>query len=134
MSSHWAVQYIGKPWVKAQAGPEQFDCWGLFRYLQLIRHGVELPAILPESYSLLSISRAFQQSSERDNWEIVQTPQEGDGVLMGHVKNPCHIGYWVDANGGGVLHCIEHMGVVFQKIQNLRETGWGQIQYIRRKK
>ena len=27
--THWATDYIGKPWVVASDGPEAYDCWGL---------------------------------------------------------------------------------------------------------
>jgi hypothetical protein len=52
-------------------------------------------------------------------------------VLLGRGKNPIHIGVWVDANGGSVLHSMQATGVVCQRPIDLQRDGWTLIKYYR---
>ncbi|TAN71888.1 MAG: DUF87 domain-containing protein [Magnetospirillum sp.] len=39
-------------------------------------------------------------------------------------RHPIHVGVWLDVDGGGVLHCAEGAGVVFQRSDALALNGW----------
>lgn len=127
---HWAVDLIGKPWVAGHSGPDSFDCWGLVRFIQSTRYGRELPIIAPENYGVLECARAFRDHPERARWIDTMTPEDGDIVLLAHSRHPVHVGQWVGVDGGGVLHCVQGAGVVFQNIRSLQQAGWGGLRFL----
>lgn len=129
MTAHWAAQYIGRRWAAGATGPEYFDCWGLFRHVQHEQFGIEVPAIAPDSYGTLSCAKTFRDHPEREHWQPIgeQAPQEGDCVLMSSGNHPRHIGVWLAVDGGGVLHCVQGAGVVYQSLQALKRGGWGRL-------
>lgn len=124
--THWAIAYIGEPWVAGE-----HDCWAFFRRVQADRFGRAVPAIDVNAHSLMACARAVADNPERANWLPVSSPVEGDAVLMAHSRYPSHVGLWVDVDGGGVLHCVEGAGVIFQTIKNLKACGWGHVEFYR---
>jgi len=72
---------------------------------------------------------AFGQASERNRWQPVSTPAEGDGVLMARGQRACHVGLWLDL--GGVLHAIAPVSV-FTPAGRLRDLGYRVAGYYRR--
>ena len=54
----------------------------------------------------------------------VEKPQDGDVVLMRQSKNPVHAGLWLDTDGGGILHCVRGIGVIYQNVCSLNACGW----------
>lgn len=122
--SHWALQYIGREWIA-----QTHDCWAFFRQVQRDQFAREIPPFDVDSLSRLSCARAVEANPERQKWSPTATPKEGDAVLMAHSKFPSHIGLWVEVDGGGVLHCIEGAGVVFQSRQSLAACGWGHVEF-----
>lgn len=121
---HWATEYIGLPWVAGGRGPTQFDCWGLFLAIQRERFGRVLPEIPLDADDLALLARAFRDHPERRRWERVALPAEGDAVLLRRSRHPVHVGVWLAADGGGVLHCVKGAGVVFQRLPELELHGW----------
>lgn len=124
--SHWAVRYIGTPWSHGD-----HDCWGFFRSVQLDQFGRSIPAFPLESYKSMACARAVAGNPERSNWIPVDKPEEGDAVLMAHAKHPSHVGVWISADGGKVLHCVNGPGVVAQTVSQLKLSGWGHLEYYR---
>lgn len=127
--THWASDYIGEPWV---AGAN--DCWSFFRRVQAEQFARQLPAIDPATYHVADIARAYRDAPEVAEWTIVDHPREGDGVLMGKAKRPTHVGVWIEADGGGVLHCQEEGGVVFTSRRALAGLGWNVLGFYRKAK
>lgn len=123
---HWASAYIGAPWVAGE-----HDCWGFVRRVQRERYGREIPPFDVDAFNRLACARAVRDNPERSNWRQVAAPQEGDAVLLAHAKHPSHVGVWVEADGGGVLHCVEGDGVVFQTRKSLSACGWGRLEFYR---
>ena len=64
----------------------------------------------------------------------MKKPADGDVVLIRQAKNPAHAGLWIDADGGGILHCVRGIGVVFQTPQSLNACGWYLDSFYRVKK
>jgi len=124
--SHWAAEYIGQPWVSGD-----YDCWVFFREIQKKHFRVDVPIVDIDSTDLMQVARRFRDDTERGRWRKVGTPQDGDAVLMSHSRFPSHIGVWVDVDGGGVLHCQERTGVVFQKQQDLLLGSWPKLEFYR---
>jgi len=129
MTAHWAARYIGDAWINGD-----HDCWGFFRRVQAEQFGLDLPRIDVDACSALICRRAFASNAERDRWLAVEVPAEGDAVLMGKNKRPAHVGVWIDVDGGAVLHCVEHAGVVVQNRPALRLSGWQILGLYRRRR
>lgn len=124
---HWASDYIGDPY-----DAQTHDCWAFCRRVWAEQFNLAVPVVSVSAHSLRAITRAFSRHAERDLWTPVDTPQEGDAVLLAHSRYPSHIGIWVDADGGGVLHCQHPMGVVFSRRDALARAGWARLQFYRR--
>ena len=118
------TKLIGLPWIAGARGPAAYDCWGLFLAVQRDHFGRELPEIPVDALDLRAVLDAFTAHPERQRWQTVSQPQEGDAVLMRQSRYPVHIGVWLDIDGGGVLHAVRHAGVVFQTLPALEAHGW----------
>ena len=117
---------LGRPYRLGAAGPEAYDCWGLVRHYYAAARGVALPVV--DAVRTLAIARAFSGDPERANWAEVESPAEGDAVLMGQARRPHHVGLWL---GGGVLHAVEGAGVIHTQPALLRLGGWNVVGYYR---
>ena len=131
-AAHWAEHYIGDPWIKGE-----HECGHFFVRVQAERFGNPVQLIDADACSLLSCARALDGTHPAFlMWPLISEgdlPREGDCVQMSHSRRPHHIGVWVDVDGGGVLHCVEGLGVVFSTRQSLRLNGWN-ITAIRRRR
>ena len=128
--AHWAAACIGLPWDATGDGPERFHCWAFVRHVQALHYGRLLPAI-PNPLDLLAQARAFQAHPERARWARVELPGDGDCVLMRRSRMSVHVGVWIAIDGGGVLHCAQTSGVVFQRPAALELNGWRIDGYFR---
>jgi hypothetical protein len=127
MTTAWAAQYIGDPWVAGE-----HDCWAFARRVWRERFGWNVPAVDVDALSKLAISRAFDAHPEKLNWESIAEPTDGAGVLMGKSNRAAHVGVWTSADGGGIVHCVVGAGVVFSTISGLRQMGWRVLGMYRR--
>ncbi|MDT7849912.1 NlpC/P60 family protein [Methylophilus sp. VKM B-3414] len=127
---HWAFAYLGTPWVRGGEGPG-YDCYSFVRMVQHQHFGIVMPVIDVDADDFRAVATHMQQSHEKANWQRVSQPQEGDCVLMAHAKYPTHIGVYLAADGGGVLHCVRGEGVVFSSLSALVLSGWGRLEYYR---
>jgi cell wall-associated NlpC family hydrolase len=124
---HWATRYLGDEWV---AGSH--DCWGFVRRVYQEQYGIEVPVVAVDALNLRAKIQAFNAHPERGHWLPVDTPQEGDAVLMSLNQQPGHVGIWLAADGGGVLHCVQHQGVIFSGAASLRSHGWNTLGFYHR--
>ncbi len=130
--THWAEAYIGKPWVKGTSGPDSYDCWGLVQSIYASRYAITLPRVDLETYSPREVATVLACHSERARWRHVESPQEGDAVLMSHARDPSHVGLWIDVSPlGGVLHSVRGAGVLFSTRDALRKNRWGRLEFYR---
>lgn len=127
MSAHWAEQYIGTPWTKGGEGPDSFNCWNFFRHVQQLHFGRAVAPVHADEDSPRDFIDAFRSHPERGDWLEVPRPAEGDGVEVWHIRYPWHIGVWVNVDGGGLLHCVRGMGVIFSRAHELPAQGFGRI-------
>lgn len=132
---HWAAQYIRHEppiaWRAGAQGPDAFDCWAFFRMIQRVHFGIEVPMIHVDANSATQMHDAFRNPVNYDGWHAVRSPVEGDAVLFLGGDDEDHIGTWLDANFGGVLHCMRKSGVVFTRQEVVRRIGWGRIAFYR---
>lgn len=99
---HWASQYIGLPWVAGSS-----DCWSFARRVWRERFSWDVAAVDVDAAYRLQSLKAFDAHPEYANWQVVTHPQEGDACLMGKSERPSHIGIYLEADSGGVLHSLE---------------------------
>ena len=123
---HWATEYIGTPWVSGVS-----DCWHFARRVWREQFGIVVPVVNVDAASALAGRKAFRDQS-RHGWHEVQTPMEGDAVLMTMAQTPCHVGIWLDPEGGGVLHSVEGIGAIFTPDARLAGMGYHVCSYHRR--
>jgi len=98
--AHWLSSSIGLPYEAGGQGPHAFNCWGFVRWALEQHYGFTVP--------LLPVLETPSQ------WQRVDCPQEGDVMVLSHSCVSCHVGLWVDVDGGGLAHCLKGAGVVFQ--------------------
>ncbi|MBF0187067.1 MAG: C40 family peptidase [Magnetococcales bacterium] len=121
---HTCAQYIGLPYLPDGQGPHAFNCWTFVRWVQKEQFNRTLPEIPISGSNLTALARAFRDHPERQRWQRVTSPQEGDCVLLRQSRIPIHIGIWMSVDNSGVLHCVPESGVVFQSIPSLNQHGW----------
>lgn len=126
-----ADKYIGRPWVNGGQGPQAFDCWGFVRYVYAQEYGIPLAAIDVSAYAALAVRRAAKEAAPVSDFVSVDLLdlEDADIVLCSQAKHPHHVGIWI---GGGLLHCVEGAGVVYQTRQSLQRHGWNLISGYRR--
>lgn len=126
--SHWTEAYVGKPYAPGLAGlgPDAYDCSGLVRAVLRERAGIELPMV-PDDIDrgdLRVLIRTLRDHGERANWVRVERPVDLAIVELSHGQHPHHVGIWLQIDGGGVLHALEGVGVIFSTRFSLGINGW----------
>ena len=131
--THWALGYLGKPWVSGAAGPDAYDCYGLVRAVYRDRFGIDMPALDPGIVSTLACAKALRDYADYGRWAPVDAPTaDGDVIQMGCARHPHHVGLYV-ADGARVLHCVGGAGVLLQPLDSLRLHGWNILNTYRRR-
>jgi cell wall-associated NlpC family hydrolase len=123
----FCFQLIGKPWVSGASGPDSFDCWGLLRYVLQERRGVSLAAYAGVTQSGLIQMVKNAETEAKAHWSKISSPLHLCGVGMSRNKRIEHVGLWL--GNGGILHCHEGGGVVFQSRASIRQTGFQNFTY-----
>lgn len=117
LTKHWVMNYLGKPWDSGAQGPDAYDCFGLVRAVQRDFFNREMPMIVVDALNPDTVKKTFKNTDNYHNWQIVQTPIEGDCVITKSTPTtPEHVGVWVDADGGKILQCVFGSGVVLVSI------------------
>jgi cell wall-associated NlpC family hydrolase len=101
-------KYLAVPYADKGRTLEGWDCYGLYRYLQAERHGIELPS-WDDSYTSAEDGPAVAASmGERlGSWVAVPlgSEQEGDGIVFRLGGIPWHCGYVIEP--GIMLHALQ---------------------------
>lgn len=121
---------IGCQYKEGSFGPPEagFNCWGLLHYVQAKYFDVKMPkAPIGDADTC---RRMFTDRLDAKMWAQVESPSHGDGVLMRDSKEP-HVGVYLDIDGGGILHALEGMGVIFTSTSDLNFHGFGRVKYYR---
>ncbi|MEZ5648600.1 MAG: NlpC/P60 family protein [Alphaproteobacteria bacterium] len=123
-TDHWANKLIGIPYDITGSDPVSgFNCWSFVRYVQAKYYGRNLPEI-PNPTQFRAITKEFSAHAERARWQKIDDPQDGDLILTCLGAHPCHVGVYIALNGGGILHCVNRVGVQFHRIDMLTLGGW----------
>jgi cell wall-associated NlpC family hydrolase len=128
---------IGKPYKIGARGPDEFDCYGLARYIQLHLADVKMPDVGFAEPTTRAQAEAMLSHPERQAWEEIPEAEARklDLVLMGNVrKRDFHLGtYIVPATTGTVIHIDKTAGVVVDDIPALKASGFNYLKFYRRK-
>lgn len=114
---HWSEPYIGQPYIKGDA-----DC---ARLLCNVRRDVFKLPVPQETEVERAASRLGRVAQMEDGVEAfgeqVDSPEEGDAVLMLCRGRPSHIGVFCVVDGERcVLHAMENLGmVVLHRLRDL---------------
>lgn len=133
---HWATKYIGLPYEPAGRGPDKVDCWGLVRLVYQREFQIELPlypGIALETDSLKA-TIAIAEGLQRDWWPV-SAPFDGCLVAMSQKRSIHHIGIFIAADGGKVLHCWHAaQQTVAETVHSLRMRGMKTILFYQHAK
>lgn len=131
-SQHWAWPLIGRPYRGQGRDPEGFDCWGLLQYCWRLRLGIEVPDVRLDAKENFRQAMHGRYSDSAREALAVARPIELDAVFMTSLKDPHHVGLWIEPDPiGGILHADEKVGVVFQRRASLPAHGVTIVQFMR---
>lgn len=130
--THWAMEYLGKPWESGAQGPHAYDCFAMVRAVQRDIFSRELPLIVVDALNTQIVQSAFLQAEHYVQWRQVDAPEEGDCVITKSSPNkPEHVGVWVDVDGGRILQAVFGSGVVLVSPRATRKLIGQHIEYWR---
>ena len=128
---------IGKPYKIGARGPQEFDCYGLARHIQLELAGIDMPEVAFAEPTTRAQAEAMLSHKEREAWEEVPESEakEFDLVLMGNVaKRDFHLGTYIfPSTAPAVIHIDRKAGVVVDDLPALRASGFNYLRIFRRK-
>lgn len=128
MTADEADCYVGLPYKEGSYGPDNYNCWGLLYHVQRTYFAVDMPmAPIGDPDKLRHM---FADHINASVWALVEKPKHGDGALMRSGDNP-HVGIYLDIDGGGILHALEGVGVVFTTLDQLNVVGFARTKYYR---
>ncbi|AXF52967.1 MAG: cell wall-associated hydrolase [Caudoviricetes sp.] len=127
---HWAIKYLGKPYVLGADGPYAYDCWGLARAIFKERLGLDMPAVDVRSHNN---GGAMKEIASGFGWgPVVDAPREGDAVLM---RSPIgrHIAVAIESSRGiSFIHADGVCGVeIIQSLPDFAQRSYKNIEVWR---
>jgi cell wall-associated NlpC family hydrolase len=127
---HWSEQFLGVSYEQGAQGPDAYDCWSHFRWVQREQFGRDV-AFVPSPRSRGTTARILPVLATEFGWKEVDAPSTGDGVLLSYWKMPSHVGVYVDdARAPSVLHCPQG-GAALHSLFHLKAAGWRLRAYYR---
>ncbi len=114
--------------------PVKLNCWTIVSRCQKQVFDRDLPPVIIRPDNMKELVGLMELRKTYQGWQEVPEPQHGAVVFMtknGHdVSNAaCHVGVWLDFEGGGVLHSDEPHGVVFESVTALKTRNWGDFAF-----
>jgi hypothetical protein len=130
MKDYEIGELVGIPYSYTGKMPEEgFNCWEFLRYVQARYYNRRLPvAALDGSQDLLKL---HIECMDQGLYTMIHTdPIDGDCALLRDGTRP-HVGVWLENDHGGVLHCMEGVGVIWTRRSELLRYGYGRASYYR---
>lgn len=128
MTAEQAGELVGIPYENGAYGPNSFNCWGLLYYVQKEYFNVKMPRAPLGNADQCRLM--FDTRINSGQWTSVEVPRHGDGALLRGGDEP-HVGIYLDFDGGGILHALEGVGVIFTTLDQLRTLGFARTKYYR---
>lgn len=117
--AHWSEAYVGQPYVAGE-----HDCAVLAA--RVAREVFGRAVVLPEERDASRLGRVRQIAAGAGELAApVETPAEGDAVLMICAGRPSHVGVFCRIGGHDyVLHAMKNAGmVVLHRLRDLDKQG-----------
>ncbi len=128
MTKDEAIQYIGIRYVEGGESLDGFNCWGFLRFILAKHFNKTLPAVpIGDAHRTREI---HENALQCGLYQPVGKPEHGDAALLRGGESP-HVGIYLDFDGGGILHSLEGVGVVWTPIKQLRMLGFSRIIYYK---
>lgn len=119
-------------WELGATGPLAFHCWSMYQLVQFHLFGRIVEAVRFDTSERGVAPRMVAEHIANAQWSRREgAPQHGDGVKMGHLSNPFHIGVYLDIDRGVVLHHAEHSGLCCDTLTQLRARGFRNVSFHR---
>ena len=119
MKKHWAIEYLGKPYIKGES-----DCWTVFCDIQNKIYNRDLELVDFGNIGELAARKQFLKHPLRQRFQKINIPVEGCAVFLSKGNYTSHIGTYLKSGEGKVLHAIEHSGTIIQTISELEVHNW----------
>lgn len=86
----------------------------------------DLPDIPVAESDLKRLTLTFRDHPERKRWQLTDTPEQDDAILIRQSRHPIHVGIWITISPAeqGVLHSVKSNGVALQNMASLKLSGW----------
>lgn len=126
---HWAVKYIGMKHVRGGREPGAVDCWGLLCLVYREEFQIELPAYPGVTAQSIPFIASTIKSDARRDWVELEKPVDGCAVAMSQRVIPHHVGIYVTADGGRVIHCWDTQNVISDTFRGLAAKGFQVIKF-----
>lgn len=128
---HWAAQYIGFPYLEGGRGAGGVDCWGLLCLVYAQEFHTILPLIPGVTANNVALFNTMLQRQVLREWVEVDMPSDGCAVAMSQKQAIHHVGLWVDADGGKVIHSWKQQKVIADTLRTLKLKGMKTIKFYR---
>lgn len=130
LQRHWSERFMGVGYEKGAQGPDLYDCWSHFRWVQREQFGRDVP-FAPSPRSRGATARAMPVWAAEFGWSETATPICGDAVFLSYWTVPTHVGVYVDdVREPSVLHCPQG-GVALHSLFHLKAARWRVRAYYR---
>lgn len=108
---NWLNDYIGVPYEFNGRSMKGLDCYGLPKIIMEYEFGIVLPDWSFDKLNIREISGEMVGAVDSGDFTQHENPEEGDFAVCYRKKAAHHMGMYF---GGGVIHCAEGLGVVYQ--------------------
>jgi cell wall-associated NlpC family hydrolase len=127
---HWCSKYLLLPYCSGGRDWKGVDCWGLLYLVYWNEFGIKLP-IYPglNVEDVREVSHRILQEVQQ-GWTIQAQPKEGYAVGMSQSKQLHHVGIYIEASRGKILHTWNRQ-VRLDDWYGLHLLGIHTIQYYR---
>ena len=118
VAPHWSAGYVGLPYVRGE-----FDCAGLVERVLTEVFGRQVS--LPKERAAHVVGLSVQIAEHRSEFaRRIDSPSEGDGVLMVGRGRINHIGVFCRIDESYVLHNMRNAGqVCLHRVRDLERYG-----------
>jgi cell wall-associated NlpC family hydrolase len=121
---------IGKRFVPGASGPDAFDCWGLVTWVYARQLGLVLPEYPLSRNYRPDMATTIAEVLGEETWERIEKPVDLCAVVMGATQRYHHVGIWIAADGGLVLHATRPH-VIAQKREEIQGMPFMQFYRLR---
>ena len=88
---HWALNYLGKPYIRGEN-----DCWTVFCDIQNKIYNKNIDITSFGDISEIDAIRQFKRNPLRQQFKNIKLPKEGCAVFLSKGKYTSHIGTYLD--------------------------------------